>query len=134
MHRNGKQIFKNFWFLFLAATNFLKQCSKNHRFQQYRLTARPLELTNIVKVENIPAATSSEFLTLYFESPKHGGGQVSDIQMLPTEDSALVKFGDSQGNCSIFTQKEFDTAWLQIKNWCGKFGHITALGLMCAYQ
>ncbi|KAL7991775.1 hypothetical protein Chor_016031 [Crotalus horridus] len=79
-----------------TAANFLKQCSKNRRFQQYRLTARPLELTNVIKVENIPAATSSEFLTLYFESPKHGGGQVSDIQMLSTEDSALVKFGDSQ--------------------------------------
>ncbi|XP_029140551.1 protein mono-ADP-ribosyltransferase PARP14 [Protobothrops mucrosquamatus] len=79
-----------------AAENFLKQCAKNSRFQQYRFTARPLELTNVIKVENIPAATSSEFLTLYFESPKHGGGQVSDIQMLPTEDSALVKFGDSQ--------------------------------------
>ncbi|XP_058050779.1 protein mono-ADP-ribosyltransferase PARP14-like [Ahaetulla prasina] len=79
-----------------AAANFLKQCSTSHRFQQYRLTARPLELTHIIKVENIPAATSSEFLTLYFESPKHGGGQVSDIQMLPSEDSALVTFGDSQ--------------------------------------
>ncbi|XP_039179734.1 protein mono-ADP-ribosyltransferase PARP14-like isoform X2 [Crotalus tigris] len=79
-----------------AAENFLKQCAKNSRFQQYRFTARPLELTNVIKVENIPAATSSEFLTLYFESPKHGGGQVSDIQMFPTEDSALVKFGDSQ--------------------------------------
>ncbi|XP_013929990.1 PREDICTED: poly [ADP-ribose] polymerase 14-like, partial [Thamnophis sirtalis] len=79
-----------------AAANFLKQCSTNYRFQQCRLTARPLELTNEIKVENIPAATSSEFLTLYFESPKHGGGRVSDIQMLPTEDSALVTFGDSQ--------------------------------------
>ncbi|XP_070804747.1 protein mono-ADP-ribosyltransferase PARP14-like [Pituophis catenifer annectens] len=79
-----------------AAANFLKQCSKNHRFQQYRFRARLLELTHVIKVENIPAATSSEFLTLYFESPKHGGGQVTDIQMLPTEDSALVTFGDSQ--------------------------------------
>lgn len=81
-------------------------------------------------MENIPAATSSEFLTLYFESPKHGG-QVSDIQMLLTEDSALVTFSDSRGNCSIFTQKEFATAWLEIKKI--KFGHITALGLVCAY-
>ncbi|XP_058050767.1 protein mono-ADP-ribosyltransferase PARP14-like isoform X2 [Ahaetulla prasina] len=79
-----------------AAANFLKQCSTSHRFQQYRLTARPLELTHIIKVENIPTATSSEFLTLYFESPKHGGGQVCDIQMLPSEDSALVTFGDCQ--------------------------------------
>ncbi|XP_026521207.1 poly [ADP-ribose] polymerase 14-like [Notechis scutatus] len=78
-----------------AAADFLKQCSKNHRFQQYGLRARPLELTPVIKVENIPAATSSEFLTLYFESPKHGG-QVSDIQLLPREDSALVTFGDSQ--------------------------------------
>lgn len=73
-------------------------------------------MTNVIKVENIPATTSREFLTLYFESPKKGGGQVSDIQMLPTEDSALVKFDDFQGNCSIFTQKEFATAWLEIKN------------------
>uniref|UniRef100_A0A8C5SFI7 Poly [ADP-ribose] polymerase n=1 Tax=Laticauda laticaudata TaxID=8630 RepID=A0A8C5SFI7_LATLA len=79
-----------------AAADFLKQCSKNHRFQQYGLKARPLELTPVIKVENIPAATSSEFLTLYFESPKHGGGQVSGIQLLPREDSALVTFGDSQ--------------------------------------
>ncbi|KAG8125146.1 hypothetical protein E2320_020839 [Naja naja] len=79
-----------------TAADFLKQCSKNHRFQQYRLTARLLELTPVIKVENIPAETSCEFLTLYFESPKHGGGRVSDIQLLPREDSALVTFGDSQ--------------------------------------
>uniref|UniRef100_A0A8C6Y4Q1 PAR14 polymerase n=1 Tax=Naja naja TaxID=35670 RepID=A0A8C6Y4Q1_NAJNA len=74
---------------FQQTADFLKQCSKNHRFQQYRLTARLLELTPVIKVENIPAETSCEFLTLYFESPKHGGGRVSDIQLLPREDSAL---------------------------------------------
>ncbi|XP_070813176.1 protein mono-ADP-ribosyltransferase PARP14-like [Pituophis catenifer annectens] len=79
-----------------AAANFIKQCSTNYRFREYGLTARLLELTHVIKVENIPAAASREFLTLYFESPKHGGGQVIDIQMLPTEDSALVTFGDSQ--------------------------------------
>ncbi|XP_063144814.1 protein mono-ADP-ribosyltransferase PARP14-like [Candoia aspera] len=88
-----------------AAANFLKQCTKNLRFQQYKLTARPLELTHIVKVENIPAGTSREFITLYFESPKRGGGQVSDIQMLPTEDSALVKFGDSQAVLTILKEQ-----------------------------
>ncbi|XP_007443322.3 poly [ADP-ribose] polymerase 14, partial [Python bivittatus] len=88
-----------------AAANFLKQCTKYPRFQQYQLTARPLELTHVVKVENIPAGTSKEFITLYFESPKHGGGQVSDIQMLPMEDSAFVKFSDCQAALTVLEKQ-----------------------------
>ncbi|XP_070586713.1 protein mono-ADP-ribosyltransferase PARP14-like [Erythrolamprus reginae] len=88
-----------------AAANFLKQCSTNYRFQQFKLTARPLELTHQIKVENIPAATSIDYLTLYFESPKHGGGHVSDIQMLPTEDSALITFGDSQAVLTVLKKQ-----------------------------
>ncbi|XP_066467944.1 protein mono-ADP-ribosyltransferase PARP14 [Tiliqua scincoides] len=75
------------------AANFLDRCVQNRRFTEYRITARPLELTKMIKVENIPTDAKEDYITLYFENPNHGGGEVSNIQMLP-EKSAIITFCD----------------------------------------
>lgn len=56
----------------------------------------------MIKVENIPSGVLKDYLILYFESPKHGGGQVSSIQMSPEENSAIVTFCDHQGSVFYF--------------------------------
>uniref|UniRef100_A0A803SRQ5 Uncharacterized protein n=1 Tax=Anolis carolinensis TaxID=28377 RepID=A0A803SRQ5_ANOCA len=86
----------------IDAATFMKQCAKSSRFKEYKFTACHLELPQMIKVENIPIGVSKDFITLYFESPKHGGGPVSGVQMLPEEESALITFCNNQGNMIYF--------------------------------
>ncbi|XP_018592984.2 protein mono-ADP-ribosyltransferase PARP14-like [Scleropages formosus] len=76
------------------ASQFLKDCSSNRRFQQYGLSARPLEQTRSVKVENLPSEISEDFLELMFEREKEGGGPVETIKMIPEEQAAIITFMD----------------------------------------
>lgn len=88
----------SFCFLFSGASNFIDRCVKNRRFKEFKLSARPLEVTKMIRVENIPPEANKDYVTLYFESPVHGGGQISEIQMLPEEESAIISFCDTKGN------------------------------------
>ncbi|XP_061464993.1 protein mono-ADP-ribosyltransferase PARP14-like isoform X2 [Rhineura floridana] len=94
----------------IDAANFVDQCSKNFRFKEFRITARVLELTQMMKVENLPSGVPKDFLVLYFESSKRGGGdRVSNIQMLPEEDSAIITFCDHQAvQAALEKQHSFD--------------------------
>lgn len=62
------------------------------------MTARLLESTQSIKAENLPESISSDYLTVYFESPRNGGGPVADVQLFPEENSAIVTFCDHKGN------------------------------------
>ncbi|NWQ75376.1 PAR14 polymerase, partial [Columbina picui] len=77
---------------------FVKNCSLNKRFKEFKMTARLLELTRSIRVENLPAGVSADFITLYFENARIGGGPVSDIQLFPEENSAIITFCDHRGN------------------------------------
>ncbi|NXI95023.1 PAR14 polymerase, partial [Psophia crepitans] len=77
---------------------FVKKCSRNKRVKKFKMTARLLELTQSIKAENIPASVSTDYMTVYFESARNGGGTVSDIQLLPEENSAIVTFCSHKGN------------------------------------
>ncbi|KAL8183202.1 UNVERIFIED_CONTAM: hypothetical protein K2H54_023067 [Gekko kuhli] len=74
------------------AANFLHRCVQNTRFKSFKITARSLELTNMIKVINLPPGACKDFLVLYFENPKNGAGEVSGIEMCPEEDSAMITF------------------------------------------
>lgn len=76
----------------------MHKCTQHKRTQELNITARPLELTRSIKAENVPPAVSKAYLTVYFESPKRGGGPVSDVQQLPEENSAIITFCDRKGN------------------------------------
>ncbi|XP_044293868.1 protein mono-ADP-ribosyltransferase PARP14-like [Varanus komodoensis] len=89
----------------IDATNFLDQCSKNARIKKYKITSRRLELIQMIKIENIPSGVCKGFLTLYFESAKNGGGQVSNIQMLPKEDAAIITFCDHKAVHTILEKQ-----------------------------
>ncbi|KAJ6665482.1 hypothetical protein lerEdw1_003323 [Lerista edwardsae] len=89
----------------IDATSFLDKCAKNHRFKEFKMTARPLELTKMIKVENIPTDARKDFITLYFESSVYGGGEVSNIQMLPEEESAIITFCDDKAVQTILDKQ-----------------------------
>lgn len=70
------------------------------------MTARLLEVTCSIKAENIPDNISTDYITVYFESARSGGGPVSDIQLLPEENAAIITFCDHKGNgCLCFLTK-----------------------------
>lgn len=69
------------------------------------MTAKLLELTQSIKVENLPAGVSADFITIYFENARNGGGPVSDIQLFPEENSAIITFCDHKGNAVLHLTK-----------------------------
>ncbi|NXS47674.1 PAR14 polymerase, partial [Balaeniceps rex] len=77
---------------------FVKKCSQNKRVKKFNMTARLLELTRSIKAENVPASVSTDYITVYFESARNGGGPVSDVQLFPEENSAIITFCDHKGN------------------------------------
>ncbi|KAM4626659.1 protein mono-ADP-ribosyltransferase PARP14-like [Discoglossus pictus] len=74
--------------------NFIKTFSSNTRVNQFKLTVKPLEETKSIQVDNLPPNSSEEYLGLYFESSKNGGGQVQKVELIPGEDAAVVTFSD----------------------------------------
>ncbi|XP_029461153.1 protein mono-ADP-ribosyltransferase PARP14 isoform X2 [Rhinatrema bivittatum] len=78
------------------ATGFLAKCSLHPKIIQLKITARPLELTKSIRVENLPPDISEDYLTMYFESSKSGAGSVSDVTLLLDENSAIITFPDQK--------------------------------------
>ncbi|NXK44048.1 PAR14 polymerase, partial [Chauna torquata] len=77
---------------------FVNKCAQNKRVKKFNMTVRLLEVTCSIKAENIPDNISIDYLTVYFESARNGGRPVSDIQLFPEENSAIVTFCDHKGN------------------------------------
>ncbi|NXI00370.1 PAR14 polymerase, partial [Pachycephala philippinensis] len=77
---------------------FVKKCSQDKRVREFKMTARLLESTQTIKAENLPDSISTDYLTVYFESARSGGGPVSDVQLFPKENSAIITFCDHKGN------------------------------------
>ncbi|NWT07824.1 PAR14 polymerase, partial [Vireo altiloquus] len=78
--------------------DFVKKCSQHKRVKEYKMTARLLELTQTIKAENLPDNISGDYLTMYFESARSGGGPVSDVKHFREENSAIITFCDHKGN------------------------------------
>ncbi|NXW75113.1 PAR14 polymerase, partial [Hirundo rustica] len=77
---------------------FVEKCSQHKRVREFKMTARLLESTHTIKAENLPDSISTDYLTVYFESARNGGGPVSDVQLFPKESSAIVTFCHHKGN------------------------------------
>nr|XP_021146894.1 poly [ADP-ribose] polymerase 14 [Columba livia] len=86
---------------------FVKNCSQNERIKAFKMTARLLELTQSIKVENLPAGVSSDFITIYFENVRNGGGPVSDIRLFPEENSAIITFCDHKDVNTVLEKQHF---------------------------
>ncbi|KAK2532383.1 poly [ADP-ribose] polymerase 14 [Columba livia] len=86
---------------------FVKNCSQNERIKAFKMTARLLELTQSIKVENLPAGVSADFITIYFENVRNGGGPVSDIRLFPEENSAIITFCDHKDVNTVLEKQHF---------------------------
>ncbi|NXV16379.1 PAR14 polymerase, partial [Cepphus grylle] len=82
----------------IDAEEFVKKCSQNKRVNELKITARLLELTRSIKAENIPDSVSADCISVYFQSPQNGGGPVSDVQLFPEKNAAIITFCDHKGN------------------------------------
>ncbi|XP_005049681.1 PREDICTED: poly [ADP-ribose] polymerase 14 [Ficedula albicollis] len=87
------------------AKEFAKKLNQNPRARKQNITARCLEQTKSVRVENIPPNTPSHYITVYFENEKYGGAQTVDVQLLPDEDAALITFGNPKDVTNILAKK-----------------------------
>ncbi|XP_053554018.1 protein mono-ADP-ribosyltransferase PARP14 [Bombina bombina] len=77
-------------------SSLIKNISSNSSLKDLNLIAKPLEQTKSIRVENLPPNTLEDYLIIYFESPKHGGGQVQEVELIPEEDAAIVSFCDKE--------------------------------------
>ncbi|NXJ83297.1 PAR14 polymerase, partial [Trogon melanurus] len=87
------------------AREFAEKLNQHHRAKQQNITARCLELTKSVRVENIPPDTPSDYIAIYFESKKNGGAQVVDVQQLPDEDAAIITFHDHKDVTNVLAKQ-----------------------------
>ncbi|MCJ8742185.1 hypothetical protein PDJAM_G00079280 [Pangasius djambal] len=87
-----------------AVEKFLTECKTKRKFQDYGLKARRLEKSRSVKVENLPAQCSEEFLELYFE--KHVGA-VERIKAIADEQAAIVTLHDQQAVQKLLGKEHF---------------------------
>uniref|UniRef100_A0A8C3JRL4 Poly [ADP-ribose] polymerase n=1 Tax=Calidris pygmaea TaxID=425635 RepID=A0A8C3JRL4_9CHAR len=84
---------------------FVKKCSQNKRVKELKITVRLLELTRSIKAENVPASVSTGCISAYFQSPQNGGGPVSDVQLFPEKNMAIITFCDHKGNAVLCLTK-----------------------------
>uniref|UniRef100_A0A8D0LB93 Poly [ADP-ribose] polymerase n=1 Tax=Sphenodon punctatus TaxID=8508 RepID=A0A8D0LB93_SPHPU len=91
----------------IDTVEFAEICTQYLRKKDLKFTARPLELTQSIMAENIPSSVAKHFITLYFESPKNGGGHVSDVKLLLEENSAIVTFSDHKALKTVLAKQHF---------------------------
>uniref|UniRef100_A0A8C9C138 Poly [ADP-ribose] polymerase n=1 Tax=Phocoena sinus TaxID=42100 RepID=A0A8C9C138_PHOSS len=87
------------------ALKFVDECVKHHSVKDLQLSARLLEVTKTIRVENLPPGADDHDLKCLFENPRNGGGRVASIECFPDESSALIEFFDRKVLDTIMTKK-----------------------------
>ncbi|XP_053501931.1 protein mono-ADP-ribosyltransferase PARP14-like [Ictalurus furcatus] len=88
-----------------AAETFFIKCRSKEKYKDYGLTARALEKSKSVKVENLPAQCPEDLLELYFDN---WGGMVERIDTIPDEQAAIVTFHDQEGKHFFVWPKNYN--------------------------
>ncbi|XP_042330729.1 protein mono-ADP-ribosyltransferase PARP14-like isoform X2 [Sceloporus undulatus] len=86
---------------------FIQAFNNYHVTKDLNISARVLEVTKTILVENIPPGISREYIVIYFESKKYGGGPVLNFIYIPEENSARVTFQNAEDVTTILKQKHF---------------------------
>uniref|UniRef100_A0A8C6FQ35 Poly [ADP-ribose] polymerase n=1 Tax=Moschus moschiferus TaxID=68415 RepID=A0A8C6FQ35_MOSMO len=87
------------------ALKFVGECPTHHSVKKLQLSARLLEVTKTIRVENLPPGVHDRDLKCLFENPHNGGGRVASIEYFPEESSALIEFFDRKVMDTIMTKK-----------------------------
>ncbi|XP_030436585.1 protein mono-ADP-ribosyltransferase PARP14-like isoform X2 [Gopherus evgoodei] len=102
---------------------FLDLCAQNNRMKNLKITARLLELTQSIKAENIPSDVPKDYITIYFESPKNGGGPVLNVKHFREEKSAIVTFCDHKDlNTVLGKQHSLDQTPISVHPYYSSLG------------
>uniref|UniRef100_A0A2K6UMW3 Poly [ADP-ribose] polymerase n=1 Tax=Saimiri boliviensis boliviensis TaxID=39432 RepID=A0A2K6UMW3_SAIBB len=78
----------------IDTARFVDDCTKHHSIKHLQLSPRILEVTKIIRVENLPPGADDYSLQLFFQNPCNGGGRVASVEYFPEESSALIEFFD----------------------------------------
>ncbi|XP_015674623.1 protein mono-ADP-ribosyltransferase PARP14 [Protobothrops mucrosquamatus] len=89
----------------IETDKFIKAFNQYHRVQQQKISARSLEMPKSILVENIPPVIPKDYIVIYFESKKHGGGLVLENRYIPEDNSAIITFQDSKVVATILERK-----------------------------
>ncbi|XP_067995153.1 protein mono-ADP-ribosyltransferase PARP14-like isoform X2 [Melanerpes formicivorus] len=89
----------------IDTTQFVNKCLQNKRLKEFQVTARLLELTRSIKAEEVPASVSTDYITVYFENARNGGGPVADVQLFPKEKAAIITFCDHKDLKSVLEKQ-----------------------------
>uniref|UniRef100_A0A8D0HJ09 Poly [ADP-ribose] polymerase n=1 Tax=Sphenodon punctatus TaxID=8508 RepID=A0A8D0HJ09_SPHPU len=89
----------------IDTNQFIEAFSQHRLIKQKNITARPLEVTKSIKAENVPSGTSEDYVIVYFEHKKRGGGPVSSVQLLPEENSAVITFQHAEDVNTVLEKK-----------------------------
>ncbi|KAE8581716.1 hypothetical protein XENTR_v10024915 [Xenopus tropicalis] len=84
--------------------SFMGRLGRNPRFKQKKLTVKALEETNSIRVENLPPGTDDHVVN-YFENPRHGGGEVQEVKLIPEEDAAIVTFNNVEDTYKVLAKQ-----------------------------
>ncbi|KAH1185080.1 protein mono-ADP-ribosyltransferase PARP14-like [Mauremys mutica] len=107
----------------IDTVEFLDLCAQNNRMKNLKITARLLELTQSIKAENIPSNVPKDYITIYFESPKNGGGPVLDVQHFREEKSAIITFCDHKDlNTVLGKQHSLDQTPISVHPYYSSLG------------
>ncbi|XP_038277768.1 protein mono-ADP-ribosyltransferase PARP14-like isoform X2 [Dermochelys coriacea] len=107
----------------IDTVTFLDVCAQNNRMKNLKITARLLELTQSIKAENIPSNVPKDYITIYFESPKNGGGPVLDVKYFCEEKSAIITFCDHKDlNTVLEKQHSIDQTPISVHPYYSSLG------------
>ncbi|XP_042699055.2 uncharacterized protein LOC101950235 isoform X2 [Chrysemys picta bellii] len=107
----------------IDTVEFLDICAQNNRMKHFKITARLLELTQSIKAENIPSNVPKDYITIYFESPKNGGGPVLDVKHFCEEKSAIITFCDHKDlNTVLGKQHSLDQTSISVYPYYNSLG------------
>uniref|UniRef100_A0A8C6Y7K6 Poly [ADP-ribose] polymerase n=1 Tax=Naja naja TaxID=35670 RepID=A0A8C6Y7K6_NAJNA len=76
----------------IETNKFIRAFNQYHRVQQQKISARTLEMPKSILVEDISPEIPEDYIVVYFECKKHGGGLVLDISYIPEDNSAIITF------------------------------------------
>ncbi|RXN29685.1 poly [ADP-ribose] polymerase 14-like protein [Labeo rohita] len=87
-----------------AAEKFLEESRTHEKFKQYNLSARALERSTCVRVEDLPVEANNNkmLLELYFEK---WGGPVEEVITIPSEQAAIITFKEEEAKERVLKQE-----------------------------
>ncbi|XP_018417200.1 PREDICTED: poly [ADP-ribose] polymerase 14-like [Nanorana parkeri] len=85
--------------------SIVEKFSRNSRVRTLKMTAQLLEETKTIRVEGLPPETPEDLISLYFESPKHGGSGTNETLAISEEGAALVTFSTVEAAKKVLGRK-----------------------------